>query len=151
MSKALIDTQLVDRMPDLLSYLGMSIVIDGTNPNTVGPIGWAFQRIGLTPISGMIPSDADLALVTAKQYYDLLDLAEYRLLQNCSNRFTKVRTQVGANSLYYSDLGDRLQRRIAELEADLKSRNLIGLAPLIGGTIGLSNAAVFDPLTGGCE
>jgi hypothetical protein len=134
----------VDRTRELLAAVGLSTAEDATNDSAVRSIGWAYAALGLSPSSGVTPGDADLAEIAPARYYDLADLAEYRLLCTCRNRWTKTRVQVGANSLYLSDLRDSLDRRLAGLESSLRSRFGLGLSPLVGGRIKLGPASDCD-------
>lgn len=144
-TKADFDTELVDRTQGYLAYFNLSVAVDGTNPFTKGPIGWAFQVIDRTPLTGVYPADSDLALLDSFLYFEMCDLAEYRLLKNIFTKMVQNRVQVGVNSIYYSDLRNSLETRIQELFKELNQRYKLGMPALTGGTINLANEQVATP------
>lgn len=140
LTRATCEDELVARMSDLLSLIGLSVLTDGTNPDVGKAIGYGYRQLGYTPASGLIPSDAELALLTSPETDNLLDIGEWRLLSVCRNRITTVRSQVGAGSVYWSELRDGTDRRLVALGNELKAAIGFGLAPLTGGVITLDIA-----------
>lgn len=147
-TKADFDAEMVSRVtPALLTTAGLSVLVDGTNPSTVGPLRWAYRIMGLSPITGITITDTDLGLLSFDQFLDLSDLGEYRLLMNIVSGLTKSRIQIGVNSIYYSDLRDGLLRRLALMKKDLDAKYHLGLIPLTGSTITLDNYEPDDTTT----
>jgi hypothetical protein len=119
-------------------------------------VGYGYRALGLAPADGLTPTDADLAAFDGHQTNLLCDLAEYRILATCRNRWTEVRMQVGSGSAYWSDLRDSLDRRLAQLWQQLRAGGVVGLAPLVAGTLTLntvetdaSEILILDPPGGG--
>jgi hypothetical protein len=103
-------------------------------------LGQAMSDRGLPLASGLLPTDADLASLSAPAAYRLLDLAEYRAIATFRNRWTHVTTDVGDGMAKLSDLRDSADRRLEELG------RLLGLdrRPLSAGSVRLSRERRFD-------
>lgn len=136
--------EIVGRTADLMEIVGLSTAVDSTNADAIAALGFGYRYLGYLPSNGLTPIDSELVQVQANQTDILLDIGEWRILSTCANRFTAVRTQVGANSAYWSDLRDGLIRRLDALTKQLKDRIGFGLTPLTGGIITL-NIVETDP------
>jgi len=144
-TKADFDAEMVSRVTSaLLAAAKLSVLVDGTNPDTVGPLRWAYRILKMSPLTGVTITDSDLALVSFNQFLDLSDLGEYRLLQSVVSGLTKNRIQIGVNSIYFSDMRDALIRRLAELAKGLNAKFGILTPSLVGATIDLNNVEPDD-------
>jgi hypothetical protein len=137
-TRADVESELIDRCGALLSLVNVDgTTVNGTNASLAGPIREGLLSLGLAPASFATVTDADLAPATADQWDQLLDVAELRTLRNVSAAYTKVDQRVSLGEQKLSQLGDRLDVRIAELQALLRSKYGIGVNALSFQGLGL--------------
>jgi len=123
-----------------MQAVGMAVTVDGTNDDLARPLGFACSKTGVTISMGPGPSDSDLSEVTWDDLYgDLGLLAEYRVLCNCRNRWTKVRIQIDVDEHFLSDLRDSLDKRIAAMEKMDVIKDAVSVSTLTAGSITLGN------------
>lgn len=83
-----VETELIDRVGGLLSFVGKSATATGANPNLTGAIAFACQLMDATPTTPGDVTDTDLQAVDPGRFFALCDLAEYRLIKSCLGNFT---------------------------------------------------------------
>lgn len=145
-TKAQADAELVDRCGGILSAAGRSVAVDGTNPQTVGPLRESLAVLGYQTASFGAVTDADLAQSPNAGVPQLLDVAELRLLRNALGWYTKVDQQVGQDAKRLSQLRTDLLASIKDVEARCKALYGYGLGSVVGGAVDLG----FDS-TDPCE
>jgi hypothetical protein len=132
MTKAIADARLVARRKAWMARVGMSILIDGTNPDTADPLADALAEMGLSLSSFALGvRDVDLALVGDNRAREFLMRAELRLLWSILGNQDRVSQRVGNQSGFdWRDLNAAIQAAIKALEARIEAE--FGL--LAGGT-----------------
>lgn len=135
-----IDTLLVQRLSGLLTEVGFSVQIDGANADLIDPLGAALRELGYAQASIAAVTDADLAAVPADDYNRLLDLAEARVLESAFAQIVKVDERAGPLALHYSQLADRLERRLARKWEQIQSQHGLYTPSPVAGVITLQIA-----------
>lgn len=119
---------------------------DGTNASLTSPILWAFGKLDGTVATWGSVIDADLAALADSDGAALLDLAEYRLLQNILGNFDKVDVSSPAGAAQLDDLGRRIQWRLERLQATIATDYGIAVVVVSGslssGVLGLNFAEI---------
>jgi hypothetical protein len=144
LTKAALDAELVDRCGGLLAFVGRSTVPDGTNPATIGPIreGLASLGIGLASFGAVL--DSDLLPVASTDIAQLVDVAEYRLLQNILGWLTKVDQTIGMGSQSLGQVRRDLLQTLKSMQESLRVQYGYGLGTPSGGAVDLGFAQT-DP------
>jgi hypothetical protein len=127
-TKADLDAELVARWGGQLANVGRSVVVDGTNPDTIGAIRDGLASLGLGVAAFAAVADADLASVPVADIPQLLDVAEYRLLQNIIGWSTEVTQSIGMGSQNLGDLRKDLIGLLKMKYDNLRSRYGLGAA-----------------------
>jgi hypothetical protein len=146
-TRAQVETELVARTKDLLDYCGLSYATDGTNPDLNSPLAFAMRNSQQTLIDPTVATDYDFSVMDPSDLDEIYDLAEYRLLLSILNRMTAVRTQVGVNAFYWSELRDSIDKRIARMQGLLDELYGYGRGTLEAGVIQTSGAEIDPTLT----
>lgn len=136
-TRAQAETILVRRAGSLMSEAGLAVTIAGSNADLNDPIGWAVRQLGLTVATITSVADSDLSGVSADDYDQFLDLAEYRLLQNISGNLAVTDLEVGPRNEKLDQLVNRLEQRITRKKAQLQQDYGFGLGSLTAGVISL--------------
>jgi hypothetical protein len=145
--RANVERLLVKRVGGWMSKASLdATTVDGTNDDLDDPIAWALGKLDVTLATWGAPVDADLASVATSDGDALIDLAEYRLLQNILGNFTKVDVSSPAGAAQLDDLGQRIERRLKTLQATIAADYGIAVVAvsgtLAGGTLTLAFADV---------
>lgn len=121
-----VDTRLLRRVGRWLTAAGLDgATDDGTNVDLADPIAWAIGQTGGTVVDTLAPDDADLATVTSDD--QMLDLAEYRLLLNAYQNYTKVDVEGLAGKAKLDQLRAGLKEAITLKRAQIASDYGIGV------------------------
>jgi hypothetical protein len=144
LTKAALDAELVDRCGGLLAFVGLPTVANGTNPATIGPIREGLASLGLTLADFAAVADADLAAVTTTSIPQLVDVAEYRLLQNILGWLTKVDQTIGMGSQSLGQVRRDLLQSLKSMQESLRVQYGYGLGTPSGGSVDLGFAQT-DP------
>ena len=131
------ETILVKRAGSLMSEAGLAVTFAGSNADLNDPIGWAVRQLGLPVANILTVADSDLAAVAADDYDQLLDLAEYRLLQNISGNLGVTDIKVGPREEKLDQLVQAVEKRLARKKAQLQQDYGFGLGTLTAGVISL--------------
>lgn len=144
-TKAYLDSVLVGRVSDLLTQLGMSVLVDGTNPDTIDAITSALGSIGSYPVTLGSVVQSDLDGIDLGSLAQIQDVAEYRLLGTIYSRvINKVTVRVGSQSeVDWSDMAKNIKDRMSLLKKDIDGRYSNTLGFLIPGTIRLNKTTRF--------
>ena len=85
------------------------------------PIGWAIRQAGYTTADPTDPADSDLNNVATADYDKVFDLAEYRMLENIRQNYSKVNYTIGTRG-NASEQFEPMLLRIKEAIADKKEQ-----------------------------
>jgi predicted AlkP superfamily pyrophosphatase or phosphodiesterase len=123
-----------------MTAAGLAVTSDGANADLNEPIAWSLRLLSISVSDPTDVSDSEVGSVAASDFNKLVDYAELRLLQTVFNNLDDVDLTSGPMAEDYSDLAERLETRIARLEARL--RELYGQPQNAGelGTLTLSFA-----------
>ena len=131
LTRANVETILVQRCGAYMEAAGMVVTIVGTNANLNDPIGYAIRLCDGSVADYVSVANADLLTVDADYYDKLLDIAELRLLDSISTNLDDVDIIVGPRSEKLNQLAQNLQA-IMERKAK-RAEKAYGLdAPVIG-------------------
>ncbi len=117
---ASIEAELLVRLGPYLGKVGLPTTSDGSNLALRGPIRAAALALGLTPADPLGVADPDVAATAGFALEMLLDAAELKVLEICWGNWPEYDQSAGAESQQFSQLADRLERRITALTARLK-------------------------------
>jgi hypothetical protein len=114
LTRADTESILIARVGGLMTACGLDgTTVDGTNTDLNDPI-----RYGITQADGSVDDftlvdDDDIATVATDDYDKMLDLAEYRILQNCLTNLALTDIEVGPRKVWYDQLSKRLEKSIS--------------------------------------
>ena len=140
-SRADIEQEIVSRAEAWMASAGLAVTFAGANCDLNAPLGWAIRQAGGSVTTPSLVTSTDVQTVAAADYDMLLDLAELRTLQSILANFSAVDKKAGPVELKSSQLGERIERRIAQLRAWLATAYGIGgSATLTTGVLNLNFA-----------
>ena len=116
------------------------VTINGTNADLDDPIGVALRTSGLSVADISAVSDSDLASVTNDLTDQVLDIAEYRALQNIEGNLDQVDITIGPRSESLNQLATHIKSKIERLQMRISRQYGIGMGALSAGVIGLDFA-----------
>lgn len=125
-TRADIEQEVVSRAEAWLAAAGLAVTYAGANADLNAPIGWAIRQAGGAVGAPSLVTSDDVATVTDTDYDKLLDLAELRTLQNVLSNLRSVDKKAGPAEIKSSQLAERVERRIAQLNTWLLSEYGIG-------------------------
>lgn len=143
-TRASVEEKLVRRLSAWMAKASLAITYAGANADLDDPLDFAIGKLDGSVTTWGVPSTADLAALAASDHAALLDLAEYRLLQNILGNFDKVDVSSPAGAAQLDDLGQRIERRLKVLQAQIASEYGIAVVAtsgtLTGGSLTLNIA-----------
>lgn len=110
-----VESELVSRQQSRMEAVGMDITHEGSNTDLNAVIGYAIRQMGGSVATFGAVADSDLTFLASEDYDQLLDIAEYRLLQNIKGRWGKVDIRAG-------QLGENLSQFTKDIDVDLESK-----------------------------
>lgn len=138
LTRANVEAILVQRTGPLLTAGGMDgSTITGANASLNDPIGYAVRRLGLTVANLASVADADLSGVSSDDYDQLLDVAEYRTLENILGNLDDVNITVGSRTEALGQLSDQVEKKMDRLAGRIEREYGLGLGTLQAGLISL--------------
>jgi len=143
-TRANVEVVLCKRLGPLLTAAGMATTCVGSNADLNDPIGWAIRQADYTVASIALVADADLVGVASDDYDQVLDLAEYRMLETIQGNLDDVDVQVGPRREALSQLADQVQQKLERLEARIGRLYGVGLASLEAGYLTMNFAEHDD-------
>lgn len=120
-TRANLEAILVQRCGGLLSFAGMAVTVAGSNASLNDPIGYALRQTGYTVASITAVADADLASLDVDDLDQILDVAEFRTLENISGNLDDVDITNGPESEKFSQIGASLEKRMARLQEKINN------------------------------
>jgi len=122
LTRANIEALLLRRVGALLTEADLDGSTVGTNADLADPIGWAVRQCGASVANFTSVADSDIAGVSTDDYDKLLDLAEYRAMQNISGNWSQVDLKVGPRQESFNQfriaIEDRIGRKLKQLQQD---------------------------------
>jgi len=107
---------LVARLKLLLEAAGLAVTVAGANADLDDPLAWAVRRIGGTTASVSTATSAELAAIATTDFDNLIDLAEYRALQNIMGNLNLVDISAGPRSEKLSQLANQVREMLKARE-----------------------------------
>lgn len=137
MNRKQVEASLLARASRKMALVEMDTVTIGGNPDLNDPIAAGLLQMGITPLDISNVLDSDIANVDESAYMELLDRAEFRLLESIQGNLDLVDVSIGPRRESYSQFSDQLQARLDRLES--KISKLYG-----GGVLEVGAIAVDD-------
>lgn len=138
LTRANVEAILVQRTGPLLTAGGMDgATVNGANASLNDPIGYAIRKSGLAVSNIASVADSDLTGVSSDDYDQLLDLAEYRTLENILGNLDDVNITVGSRTEALGQLSDQVEKKMDRLAARIEREYGVGLGTLQVGVINL--------------
>lgn len=140
-----VETILVGRTYDLLSHVNLSTAHDlGTNDDLNEPIRVALADLEIIAADVLAVTDTDLAGVADADHNTLFDLCELAMLTTVLNKMTEVNERRGPISDSFSQLPERVAKRIMTLTKAISDKYGIGGDSSL--TIGVIDLAISATL-----
>lgn len=140
LSRANVESILVQRVGPLMAAAGMAVTATGSNANLNDPIGRAIRALGYTTADVTLVADSDVAQVAVSKYDEFFDLGEYYTLEAILGNYDDVDIIVGPRSERLSQTIGQLENKIAAKLRMLERLYGRGLAIPSGGVITLNIA-----------
>ncbi len=115
LTRANVESIIVQRVGPLMSKAGMAITFAGANSSLNDPIGWAIRKAGYTVVDPALVTSADVAGVATTNIDTFLDYVEYRTLSSILTNITLVDVKVGSRQENLSQMAEQIQKRLAWL------------------------------------
>jgi hypothetical protein len=147
LTKATVDAELVGRNEGYLTLAGWSVVVDGTNPKTVGPIRTGLNSLGIATTTLGTVVEADLATVTSAQLDQLYDVADLRLKRDLLSKLPFFDQKAGPIEQKLSQARTGLLAEIADLKARIREEYGIGAGRISVGSIDYGFAQTDPTMT----
>lgn len=134
-SRANVENVAVKRVGPLMTKAGMDgTTVDGSNTDLADGIGWALRQTGYSVADITNPTTAEVA-AASDDVDQLLDMTEFRTLENIIGNLDDVNVTVGPRKEDLSDLSKQVQKRIDQVEARVKKLYGVGVPSLSTGTL----------------
>ncbi len=133
-TRADLEQELISRTGKKMALVGMAVTTDGNNPSLDSPISTALRKMAL----------ADIAVLAAAQFDELLDRAELRLLQNIYSNIDFTNIDVGPRREELGQLADQVKDAIMILAQRIQSEYGVGAATLRAGSVTFDTQTKFD-------
>jgi len=108
-----IEKALVSRAGRRMALVEMAISTAGANTDLQDPIATALRDMGLNANDPV--TDDNIAAVGQEGFNELLDRAEYRLLENITGNLTLVNISVGARSQSLGQIATQIESDLQRL------------------------------------
>jgi hypothetical protein len=131
-TRANVEEILVQRCGALMSFAGYAVTVVGSNANLNDPIGYALRQAGYSVASISAVADVDLAAVNDADIDQILDVAEFRTLENISGNLDDVDITNGPESEKFSQVSAALEKRMARLQDKINSAYGTGVTANVG-------------------
>lgn len=125
LTRVIAETILVNRLGPMMAVAEMAVTIVGTNGDLDDPLAWATRGVDGATAAHNTVTDAELALVGAADYDDLMTLAEWRTLKNIQGALNAVDLTVGPRSEKLSQYAEKVQQMLNNLEPLVEGLGLL--------------------------
>jgi len=139
-TRANLESILVKRLSALMLKAGMAVTYAGSNADLNDPIGWALRQSDYTVNNINSVADSDVANVSTENLDKVLDLSEYRLLQNVLGNLDDVDSKLGPRDEKLSQLAKQVESKLNKLESKLKTEYGFGASVMQLGLLQLNIA-----------
>jgi hypothetical protein len=137
-TRAQVEQVLVKRAGKLMTAADLDgTTHSGVNTDLNDPIGWALRQMSYTVTSLTNVTDADLAPVATADVDQLLDMAEFRLMENIEGNFDDVDISANGRSESLSQLMLQVTKRVERMRSKLEIQYGLGAGTLEAGVISL--------------
>lgn len=137
-TRADVEVMLIARAGKLMTAADMDgTMCYGANADLNDPIGWALRQTGYTVASLASVTDTDLSAVADADVDQIIDMAEFRLLQNIEGNLDAVDISANGRSEKLNQLAERVASRLERVQKNIETLYGLGLGTLEGGTIAL--------------
>lgn len=114
------EKMIVRSLGKLMAVVGLdATTVDGTNPDLALPVSLAAAEMGQAVADVTTPVDADLAGILPGQIPEFLSRVRLHTLKAARAAWTRVDIQEQDYSEKFSQLGDRIDKQIEDLVAEL--------------------------------
>ena len=137
-TRAQIETVLIRRAGKLMTAADLDgTTHHGVNADLNDPIGWALRQMGysVTTLTNVV--DADMATVADDEIDQLLDMSEYRLLENIEGNYDDVDISANGRSESLNQLIVQVAKRLERVKAKVESTYGFGAGTLEAGVVSL--------------
>lgn len=136
MTRTQAETVLIARCGKLLTACGIDgATVNGTNASLTDPLAWAMRQSGYSPAAFGSVTDTDLAGVAVDDTDKLLDLAEFKALENGLGNFDATDISVGPRSESYDQIRAGVEKILTRKQANITRLYGFGLGTLEAGVI----------------
>lgn len=136
LTRANIEGILIERAGSLMTLVSLDgTTIDGTNTSLNDPIGYGIRQSGGSTSNFASVSDADVLTVDTTNQDQLIDIAEFRTLQNILGNYNRPNTKVGPRDEEWGDLSKVISDRLDKKQKLLEELYGFGSRALEGGII----------------
>lgn len=136
LTRAVAETVLVKRLGPMMAVGELAVTIVGTNADLDDPLAWATRGVGGSTAAHNTVTDAELALIAAADYDDLMLLAEWRTLLNIRGAMDFVDIMTGPRSEKLHQHVAQLQQMLDTLEPSVEALGVL-TQPLTAGYVSL--------------
>lgn len=133
LTRKAVETELLSRLGEAMTAAGMDTTPHGSISALNSPLAFAMRQIGIAPAG--VFADSDAAQIGDDALDKFYTLAEWRLLENILGNFTGVDFSLGPRRENFDQIRTGLERRLARLEARIKTEYRIGGARLSAGVL----------------
>ncbi|HMN11834.1 MAG TPA: LytR C-terminal domain-containing protein [Bellilinea sp.] len=137
-TRAQVDLILIRRCGAMLAAADLDgTTVDGSNYDLADPVASALRNLGFAVSDPTTVTDSDLGAVDSDTLPALLDLAELRTLETVLGNLDEVDIRLGQRDEKFSQLADRLEKRITRLSEKVAREHGLGGGSMQAGAIGL--------------
>lgn len=120
-TRANLESVLVQRCGALMSFAGMAVTVAGSNASLNDPIGYGLRQSGYSVSDISSVANADVAEIEDAALDMVIDYSEYRTLENISGNLDDVDITNGPESEKFSQIAAQLEKRLARLQSRIDS------------------------------
>ena len=145
-TRANVEQELIRRVGPLMTAVGLDgTTVDGTNLDLNDPIGYGITNSGGSVTAPSLVTDADVATVPSANYYQLLDISEWRTLQTIQNNAALLagETSIGPRK-EKNTLSDTIDKMLERKDKLVRDEYGLGLPAITSGVINWNFQASGD-------
>jgi hypothetical protein len=131
-TRANLESILVQRCGGLMTFAGMAVTYAGANASLNDPIGYALRQAGYAVANPASVADSDISTLSSDDLDQVLDIAEFRTLENVSGNLDDVDITNGPESEKFSQISASLEKRMARLQEKINASYGTGVVAEMG-------------------
>lgn len=132
LTRVIAETILVSRLGPMMAVGELAVTIVGTNADLDDPLAWGTRMVGGSTAAHNTVTDAELALISADDYDDLMLLAEWRTLLNIRGAINMVDIVTGPRAEKLHQFVAQLQQMLDTLEPSVEALGVLTTAMTAG-------------------